>query len=713
LTASDKFLPSTTVATPKYEALSYWWGDDEARNEIIINSYEPQRNTASKHSLSGFDRHSVFIRPNLEAALRQIRSEEDDVDIWVDAICINQEDMKEKTAQVSRMHEIYSRAENVCIWLGAGVPETKETFDFLKRLLNLQELDRLIASGDTPEKWGLVVRLMENRWFSRRWVVQELALSRNATVRWGAEEMAWSHFSDAIALFMTKHDEIKQILSRKAIYPNTAGPFGDARALGANTLVNATNNLFRKSEDGEILQRLLTLEVLVSCQFLAFEASDPRDVIYAVLSVAKDTFPDVSDLTARTSWMISSRQHSRSIFGRFASVALDYCSQVMIMLSTPASASTGTRPVYDPRITPDYDKSLMDVCADFMEYCIEQSHSLDILCRQWAPPPRKKTWHEILQPGGESQTEEKMPTWIPSIKGNAFGGPEDALRGRLNGDSFVGTLERQNQQHYNAAAGLKPCVRFGRRTGGNDQMNTSVQQTSSKKSPEPVPPKPLQLPAPDSKQPPQLLSRKFDGNLYIKGFRLDKITKLSGRVSQGMIQMDALEMGGWPPDCMKENVPDQLWRTLVADRGPNGINAPAWYRRVCRECLIHVDQHGDLNTNKIKEVEGTPTTIVSFLDRVQRVTWNRRFFQSWSEKDGKKGRRPLFGLVPPKAEPGDIICIIFGCSVPVLLREVHTYDDSYFEFVGECYVHGYMGGEAVPRVVPTYPYDMAEEFKVR
>jgi hypothetical protein len=99
------------------------------------------------------------------------------VGIWVDAICINQEDKKEKTAQVLRMHEIYTEARNVCIWLGAGVPETKETFDFLREILNLQELDRLIASGDTPEKWKLVVRLMENKWFSSRWVIQELALA--------------------------------------------------------------------------------------------------------------------------------------------------------------------------------------------------------------------------------------------------------------------------------------------------------------------------------------------------------------------------------------------------------------------------------------------------------------------------------------------------------------------------------------------------------
>ena len=110
------------MVTPKYDALSYWWGEDEARNEIII--YSNETDGTSRMSISNSKRRNFFIRPNLEAALQQIRSDKSSVDLWIDAICINQEDKKEKTAQVLRMHEIYSNANNVCIWLGAGVLET-------------------------------------------------------------------------------------------------------------------------------------------------------------------------------------------------------------------------------------------------------------------------------------------------------------------------------------------------------------------------------------------------------------------------------------------------------------------------------------------------------------------------------------------------------------------------------------------------------------
>jgi hypothetical protein len=679
-----------------YDALSYWWGDDDATKMIILSSHAGVAGSMkSVTDIVG----TFYIRSNLEAALRQIRSENEDVDIWVDAICINQEDKKEKTAQVQRMDEIYTEAKRVCIWLGAGGPEAKDTFDFLHEILDLKKFDKLVDSGENPENWKLVVRLMENRWFSRRWVIQELALAKKAIVLWGNQSITWSKFADAIALFMTKHDEIKRILSGTIKYPDITEAFSDARALGANTLVNATNNLFRKSEDGKIQQRLLTLEVLVSCQFLASEASDPRDTIYAVLSMAKDTSFAHADLTARTSWMIE--QKSNSILGSIGTYILHYCGTFFSSSSVKAA-----QPKPDPRIAPDYNKSLLDVCADFMDYCIQDSHSLDILCRHWAPPPQqKRTTYVKVKPSESHKDIEKLPSWIPSIKGYAFGAPEDALNGRMNGDSFVGNLERQNQQHYNASAGLWPCVRFGKCKG------SMTAEASDARVPRGGALGPSQLEAQPSAQPTRPLSRKFDGTLFVKGFVLGQITCLSGTVADGVIPEDAFALGGWLLEDQPRNVPDQLWRTLVADRGPNGTNAPSWYHRACRVCLAHRDTNGNLNTTKVMNWPGTPTTIFSFLDRVQRVVWNRRAFQA---KDlSKKVRKPLFGLASHYAKQNDIVCIIFGCSAPVLLRKYGDSDSDGFKFVGECYVHGHMDGEAIPRDRPIYPYKMFKEFKLR
>jgi hypothetical protein len=81
---------------------------------------------------------------------------------------------------------------------------------------------------------------------------------------------------------------------------------------------------------------------------------------------------------------------------------------------------------------------------------------------------------------------------------------------------------------------------------------------------------------------------------------------------------------------------------------------------------------------------------------MQTVVWMRRLMLT--------EKRKILGLVPDDADKGDYICILFGCSVPVVLRGVKHVPTStqdkgtHYEFVGECYVHGMMDGEAVEAV---------------
>ncbi|KAE9376548.1 hypothetical protein N431DRAFT_529685 [Stipitochalara longipes BDJ] len=638
-----------------YWALSYWWGDDKPSHQITM-----YRDTGVREGLQKFTPFhfagSFYVRNNLASALKHFRQKDRDVDLWVDALCIDQEHGDrngEKAAQVARMNEIYSEAENVCVWLGPGKPESKETFEFLRNILDLKFLDDQINTKANPEKWMLVINLMKNKWFSRRWVIQELALAKTATVHWGGADISWPNFADAIALFMTKHDRITEILGKPGSFMAFQNPTEhvgalDPRALGANTLVNATTNLFRRAEDGEIHQRLLTLEVLVSSLFLPFEASEPKDTIYAVLSLAKDTSPRI-DPTQTPSWRIKPRY----------------------------------LPI-DVRVSPDYDKTLTDVYADFMEYCIENSKSLDILCRHWAPLPKPMkltpSQHFDILKAGHKAEEEKLPTWIPTVDGHAYGGPLGVLSGRKNGDSLVGGLERLNQQNYNASEDLQPYVKFGKCKGfeGTRKRN------------------------------------KFDGKLYVKGFRVDVIgEKLTGRVSHGVIPAEAFEYGGWisrPDDeVVPDHVPDQLWRTLVADRGPNATNAPTWYRRACLECLMHTNPNGDFNTQQFQNLPDTPVTMKSFLERVRGVIWCRKFFLT----AGRVRHKPYFGLAPPGTREGDLICILFGCSVPVILRKIPNNGKGLYNFIGECYVHGIMDGEALPAQLakrPKWPYKDVQGF---
>ncbi|TVY49359.1 Heterokaryon incompatibility protein 6,OR allele [Lachnellula occidentalis] len=441
----------------EYWAPSYWWGVGDPSHRVEMYNDTGGRSdtqTMTEFNISG----SFYVRDNLAAALKQFRHEEKDVNIWVDAICINQQNLAEKTAQVSRMDQIYSSADHVCIWLGESTTETKETFELLKSILDLQELDKLIGKNKDQKNWILIVKLMQNKWFSRRWVIQELALAKRASIRWGEEEIQWTNFADAIALFMTKHNAIKQILGKPTSFSERQDRSSyiiegqlDPRALGANTLVDATSNLFRRSPDGKIQERLLTLEALVSSMFLPFEASNPKDTIYAVLSLAKDTFQNGS-APPTPSWMKPIKESPLARMVKTIShYWIDMYNQYFFYkLSEPIQDYNRL----DHRVATDYSKCLIDICADFMEYCIENSQSLDILCRHWAPGPEKLTPLQRLEIEKTGEKQEQRPSWISSVEDHAFGGPAGVRTGRRHGDSFVGEPERTHRQHY-SSIGLK------------------------------------------------------------------------------------------------------------------------------------------------------------------------------------------------------------------------------------------------------------------
>ena len=69
--------------------------------------------------------------------------------------------------------------------------------------------------------------------------------------------------------------------------------------------------------------------------------------------------------------------------------------------------------------------------------------------------------------------------------------------------------------------------------------------------------------------------------MFVHGFEIDTIADLSARLAEGLSPNESLKMGGWEEsdDDSIVNVPDQLWRTLVADRAPDGSNPPSWCHR--------------------------------------------------------------------------------------------------------------------------------------
>jgi hypothetical protein len=103
-----------------FVALSYVWGSPKGTKPLICEG------------------KTIMITPNGEDAFRYIRQAENEVTIWVDAVCIDQSSVLEKNQQVPMMHEIYGKAEKVIIWLGKGDDKIEHLFRKLETLRRCQ-----------------------------------------------------------------------------------------------------------------------------------------------------------------------------------------------------------------------------------------------------------------------------------------------------------------------------------------------------------------------------------------------------------------------------------------------------------------------------------------------------------------------------------------------------------------------------------------------
>ena len=194
--------------------------------------------------------------------------------------------------------------------------------------------------------------------------------------------------------------------------------------------------------------------------------------------------------------------------------------------------------------------------------------------------------------------------------------------------------------------------------------------------------------------------------MLVQGIQIDTVDEVSSRIAAGLLAPESLRMGGWDgPKDSEDEIPDKLWRTPVAGRGPDGRNPPGWYDRACRECFhLGTSSAGDVNIANLITSPKTPSFIVEFLERVQSIVWNRLFFRSRERK--------LFGLGPRGTKVGDRICVLFGCSVPVILRpqwDLFGSEITHHEVVGESYIYGLMDGEAISKFLPE---TRIQEFKL-
>ncbi|KAM7182800.1 Heterokaryon incompatibility protein (HET) domain containing protein [Rhypophila sp. PSN 637] len=272
----------------EYEALSYCWGD--AKKEELTPIYcNGQR---------------LDVTPNLKMALNNLRPEQGERRLWVDAVCINQEDKQECAQQVLKMGEIYGRAAKVVVWLGEVWEAYMTAFDILRYLADVydehtggqvmkyEEMKNRVArltmegyptSMSFKRAFHIVQEIEAVPWFSRMWVLQELALAQSVTLVGGHQTLPWGTFEKAMlvrALVATQDRRVRQVMFRHL----------DHGALKVVELRMAV-------VDGRQDRSILTL----MNQFRGHKATAAADKVYAILSL---TDTDKDDIGLRVDYNI-------------------------------------------------------------------------------------------------------------------------------------------------------------------------------------------------------------------------------------------------------------------------------------------------------------------------------------------------------------------------------------------------------------------------
>ena len=243
---------------PSYNALSYMWG------------------TGPKHRIL-CDGKSLGVHENLRSALRQLRDVTSTRILWVDAVCINQDDEGkdgEKGSQIQQMRAIYERAEKVVVWLGDSSETSSIGFEVLEAIASAADSEiyakepKPIKSEDLkllglPERasprWRALGALFWREWFTRIWVIQEIGVASSVVICCGNDQTPWSNMASA-AKFILNH------------------------SLDSLTDVDPTRVIKLESYRGRDISKRHLLPLL--CEARSSFATNDRDKIYAILGLA-------------------------------------------------------------------------------------------------------------------------------------------------------------------------------------------------------------------------------------------------------------------------------------------------------------------------------------------------------------------------------------------------------------------------------------------
>ena len=297
---------ASSDSNSRYHALSYVWGDTGTRVPIIVNGRRlgitPSLYSALRDVSKVLSEHpGAVTSPSSSALLAEAPSaskNEDDQDpevslhltqwIWADAICIDQSNEEEKSAQVPRMGSLYASAWDVLAWLGTSSAEYRERAASLFKLIasfpcksvNKKpseskesqaplDVDIDTLTEEMTRFWSAV-----RGWFTRIWTMQEGLLNPRLWLLYGGNRSPWSQLAFAHRLILGQEDS-----PRRRLYWENSSPIVDFSDL-VDSADHGQGHIVSLNEM-DTANRLLRLQLLIPFRVCSL----PHDAIYGLLGL--------------------------------------------------------------------------------------------------------------------------------------------------------------------------------------------------------------------------------------------------------------------------------------------------------------------------------------------------------------------------------------------------------------------------------------------
>jgi hypothetical protein len=283
-----------------YEGLSYCWGEDQTSSMVI-----------------SCNEREVKLGRNLYDALHCLRLPSQSRIIWADALCINQQNLMERSEQVQQMKLVFEYASRVLVWLGPGSTATRDcwgvetknldpSFSGTYRIVNTWRRNsqrtaeipqarfwsripefKVFAPGEAipPDSyvWNDIFDLFKCNFFTRLWIIQEVALAQDALVYCGNSAISWEWVGLASAIIRNNFYRIHRLIQSPG--------FIDSRARRPGTLetvpIGVLNAYFiYRISQSQLVQSPLPFsfhDLLALTR--QFRCKDPRDRVFGILGL--------------------------------------------------------------------------------------------------------------------------------------------------------------------------------------------------------------------------------------------------------------------------------------------------------------------------------------------------------------------------------------------------------------------------------------------